>query len=109
LVRVTEWQRLIERDLFGLPDDHIGISGRNLLSFLIRRTSSHGYNTAVRSHGRQSDTDATTNLAYLFGLDWHLADRYRVLKARDNARAQMQKAAQDPLLGRIIGKVADLR
>ncbi|MGW4466376.1 ABC-three component system protein [Micromonospora sp. NPDC004704] len=65
--------------------------------------------TAVRSHGRQSDADATTNLAYLFGLDWHLADRYRLLKARDTARTQMQKAAQDPLLGRIIGKVADLR
>lgn len=108
-VRVTEWQRLIERDLFSLPDEHIGISGRTLLSFLIRRTSSHGYNAATRSHGRQSDADATTNLAFLFGLDWHLADRYRLLKARETARAQMQKAAQDPLLGRIIGKVADLR
>ncbi len=108
-LRLSEWQRLIERELFGLPDDHPGISGRNLLSFLIRRVTSNGYNTAVRSHGRQSDTDATTNLAYLFGLDWHLADRYRLLRARDTARAQMQKAAQDPLLGRIIGKVADLR
>ncbi|WP_261569266.1 ABC-three component system protein [Frankia gtarii] len=108
-VRIQEWQRLIERDLFGLPDDHAGIGGRNLLSFLIRRTTSNGYNSAVRSHGRQSDADATTNLAYLFGLDWHLADRYRLLKARDTARTQMQKAAQDPLLGRIIGNVADLR
>ncbi|WP_239334032.1 ABC-three component system protein [Frankia sp. CiP3] len=108
-LRVSEWQRLIGRDLFGLPDDHAGISGRNLLSFLIRRTTSQGYNSAVRSHGRQSDTDAVTNLAYLLGLDWHLADRYRLLKARDTARTQMQKAAQDPLLGRIIGKVADLR
>jgi uncharacterized protein YydD (DUF2326 family) len=108
-VQLTEWQQLIERDLFSLPNEHLGISGRTLLSFLIRRTSSHGYNTAIRSHGRQSDADATTNLAYLFGLDWHLADRYRVLKARETARAQMQKAAQDPLLGRIIGKVADLR
>ncbi|MFF1615360.1 ABC-three component system protein [Amycolatopsis sp. NPDC058278] len=108
-IRLAEWQRLIERDLFGLPDEHAGISGRSLLSFLIRRTSSAGYNSAVRSHGRQADSDATTNLAYLFGLDWHLADRYRVLKARDNARTQMQKAAQDPILGRIIGRVADLR
>lgn len=108
-IRLAEWQRLIERDLFSLPDEHAGISGRSLVSFLIRRTSSNGYNTAVRSHGRQSDADATTNLVYLFGLDWHLADRYRLLKARDTARTQMQKAAQDPLLGRIIGKVADLR
>jgi len=108
-VRIAEWQRLIERDLFSLPDEHTGVSGRSLLSFLVRRTSSHGYNSAIRSHGRQSDADATTNLAYLFGLDWHLADRYRVLKARETTRTQMQKAAQDPLLGRIIGKVADLR
>ncbi|MET8354831.1 ABC-three component system protein [Micromonospora sp. NPDC005206] len=108
-VRVGEWQRLIERDLFGLPDEHPGVTGRSLLSFLMRRTSSDGYSDARRSHGRQSDADATTNLAYLLGLDWHLADRYRLLKARDTARTQMQKAAQDPLLGRIIGKVADLR
>lgn len=108
-LQLPEWQRLIERDLFGLPDDHPGISGRNLMSFLVRRRSSHAYNSAIRSHARQSDADAATNLAYLFGLDWHLADRYRLLKARDTARTQMQKAAQDPLLGRIIGKVADLR
>ncbi|MEV4753624.1 hypothetical protein AB0J86_00680 [Micromonospora sp. NPDC049559] len=108
-LRLAEWQRLIERDLFSLPDEHAGISGRNLVSFLIRRTNSNGYNTAVRSHGRRSDADATTNLAYLFGLDWHLADRYRLLKGGDTARTQMQKAAQDPLFGRIIGRVADLR
>ncbi|MEV4705446.1 ABC-three component system protein [Actinoplanes sp. NPDC049316] len=108
-VRLAEWQRLIERDLFGLPDDHDGVSGRNLLSFLIRRVSSSGYEKATRSHGRQADSDAATNLAYLFGLDFHLADRYRLLKARENARQQMQKAAADPVLGRIIGKVADLR
>lgn len=109
MIPLAEWQRLVERDLFGLQGEHAGVSGRNLLSFLIRRASSHGYNSPVRSHGRQSDADAATNLAYLLGLDWHLADRYRLLKARDAARAQMQKAAQDPILGRIIGKVADLR
>ncbi|GAA2491604.1 ABC-three component system protein [Winogradskya humida] len=108
-LRNTEWQRLIERDLFGLPAEHEGVSGRNLLSFMIRRVSSGGYQNAVRSHGRQADSEAATNLAYLFGLDYHLADRYRSLRARENARQQMQKAAQDPLLGRIIGKVADLR
>lgn len=108
-VRLAEWQRLIERDLFGLPDDHPGVSGRNLLSFLARRDSSDAFNTPVRCHGRQSDAEATTNLAYLFGLDWHLADRYRLLKARDAARQQLQKAASDPVFGRIIGKVADLR
>ncbi|MDP9795980.1 uncharacterized protein YydD (DUF2326 family) [Catenuloplanes nepalensis] len=108
-VRNTEWQRLIERDLFNLPEQHDGVSGRNLLSFLIRRVSSAGYVSAVHGHVRQADHDAATNLAYLFGLDHHLADRYRALRARENARQQMQKAAQDPLMGRIIGKVADLR
>lgn len=108
-VRLAEWQRLIERDLFGIPPERDGISGRSLLSFLIRRKRSDAFNTAVRSHSRQSDAEASTNLAYLFGLDWRIADRYRSLKARDAARAQMQKAARDPLLEKVVGKVADLR
>ena len=80
-----------------------------MLSFLMRRASSHAYNEPTRSFSRQPNAEANTNLAYLLGLDWHLADRYRVLNEREAAQRQMRKAAEDPLLGRIIGKTADLR
>jgi uncharacterized protein YydD (DUF2326 family) len=108
-LRVSEWQALIERGLFGLPAEHPGVSGRTLLSFLIRRANSHGFNEPTRTFSRQSDVDGSTNLAFLLGLDWRLGDRYRQLKARESANNQLRKAANDPVLGRIVGKAADLR
>jgi uncharacterized protein YydD (DUF2326 family) len=74
-IPLPEWQRLIERDLFRLPTEHPGVSGRALLSFLMRRISSHAFNSPTRSHARHSDAEGTTNLAYLLGLDWQLHSR----------------------------------
>jgi uncharacterized protein YydD (DUF2326 family) len=108
-VKLADWQRLIERDLFRLPAEHPGVSGRSLLSFLMRRTSSHAFNSPTRSHSRHSDAEGTTNLAYLLGLDWQLADRYRTLKARETTSKQLRRAASDPILGKIVGNAAELR
>jgi len=104
-----EWNRLIERDLFALRGDHPGVSGRTLLSFLARRDSAHGFNEPIRTFSRQPEADATTNLAYLLGLDWQLADGYRELAARQATRKQLSKAVNDPVWGRIVGSTADLR
>ncbi|MEH0970250.1 ABC-three component system protein [Micromonospora sp. CPCC 205546] len=108
-LRLAEWQRLIERDLFALPEEHVGISGRIMLSFLMRRVGSHAFNNPTHSHARQADAEGTTNLAYLLGLDWQLAGRYRELQAREKTRRELRKAASDPILGRIVGKASDLR
>ncbi|MFD3844027.1 ABC-three component system protein, partial [Streptomyces sp. NPDC058642] len=108
-IPVDEWNRLIERDLFHLRGEHAGVSGRTMLSFLARRASSHGFNEATRTFARQSEADATTNLAYLLGLDWQLANGYRELAARKATRTQLSKAVNDPVWGRIVGKTADLR
>ncbi|WP_329005793.1 DUF2326 domain-containing protein [Kribbella sp. NBC_00709] len=108
-VSVEQWNQLIDEYLFGFGEDHPGISGRTLLSFLVRRVSAHGFNEATRTFSRQSDADATTNLAYLLGLDWQLADGYRQLAARQATRNQLRKAVNDPVWGRIVGSTADLR
>ncbi len=79
------------------------------MSFLARRVSSHGFNEATLSHSRQPESQAATNLAYLLGLDWRLAGRYEEVKAREETRRQLRKAANDPLLGRVVGAAADLR
>ena len=52
-----------------------------MLSFLARRVTAHGFNEATRTFSRQAEADATTNLAYMLGLDWQLADGYRQLAA----------------------------
>lgn len=108
-VPIEQWNHLIEQRLFGLRGDHPGVSGRTLLSYLARRVSAHGFNEAGRTFSRQPAADATTNLAYLLGLDWQLADGYRQLAARDATRKQLRKAVNDPVWGQIVGSTADLR
>ncbi|MEV8204264.1 ABC-three component system protein [Streptomyces sp. NPDC079189] len=106
---VEQWNRVIERDLFGLEGDHSGVSGRTLLSFLIRRVSAHGFNEPTRTFSRQAAAEASSNLSYLLGLDWQLVSGYQELNARKATRDQLRKAVNDPVWGRIVGSTADLR
>lgn len=108
-VSVAEWNQLVESSLFNLKGEHSGISGRSLISYYMRRVASHAFNEPIRTHSRTSEVEATTNLAYLFGLDWQLASRYREVSAREATRAQLRKAVNDPVWGRIVGNAADLR
>ena len=81
-VSLDEWNKLIEKDLFAVRTDASGVSGRTMLSFLVRRASAHGFNQATESFSKQRKADAATNLAYLLGLDYELADGYRKLSAQ---------------------------
>lgn len=105
----TEWSHLIEATLFGLPPEHPSLSGRTLLSYFIRRVSSHAFNDPIHTFPRQSDAEAATHVAYLLGLDWQLARRYQDIQEREAARRQLKRAASDPVWGKIVGKPADLR
>ncbi|GAB3958032.1 hypothetical protein GCM10029978_001960 [Actinoallomurus acanthiterrae] len=108
-VAAAEWVNLLEANLFNLQGEHAGVSGRVLLSFYARRSGSHAFNEPIRIHSRQSEVEATTNLAYLLGLDWKLASRYKEIAAREATRKQLRQAVNDPVWGRIVGNVADLR
>ena len=108
-ISAPEWQSVIERDLFNLPPEHPGISGRAMLSLLIRRVSSHAFNEPIRTFPQQSMAEAAANVAYLLGLDWNLVGRYRELATRESARRQLTQAAKDPVWGRIVGKSPELR
>ncbi|MGW3242359.1 ABC-three component system protein [Streptomyces sp. NPDC001070] len=108
-IPVARWTKLIESSLFGLRGDHPGLSGRTMLSFLIRRISSHAFNSPTRTYSQQSEADAATNLAYLLGLDWKLAAGYREISAREATRRQLRQAVNDPVWGRIVGSTAELR
>lgn len=108
-VNLLEWQQIIERDLFSLPSEHPGVSGRALLSLLIRRISANAFNEPIRTHPQQTLPEATTNVAYLLGLDWKLSARYRELSARESTRRQLAAASKDPVWGRIVGRASELR
>lgn len=108
-ITLAEWQSIIERDLFGLPSEHSGVSGRAMLSLLARRVSGHAFNEPIRTFPQQSTAEAAANVAYLLGLDWKLAGRYREIASREAARRQLTKAIKDPVWGRIVGKSSELR
>ncbi|MFD6322219.1 ABC-three component system protein [Streptomyces sp. NPDC058442] len=109
-VTVTEWTRAIESRLFRLPADHgPGISGRAMLSLLLRRAGAHAFNSPVQTFPQQRPSDATANLAYLLGLGWQLAARYREIAAREATRKQLRAAMDDPAWARVVGSTADLR
>ncbi|MFD0688454.1 ABC-three component system protein [Actinomadura fibrosa] len=108
-ITLAEWNSLIESGLFNLSGQHPGISGRALLSYYMRRIASNGFNEAIRVHSRQAEVEATTNLAYLLGLDWQLASKYKDIAAREATRKQLRQAVNDPVWGRIVGNTAELR
>ncbi|MFJ4682757.1 ABC-three component system protein [Streptomyces sp. NPDC088789] len=108
-VPLPEWITRIEADLFRLPPDHPGVSGRALVSLLLRRVGAHAFNDPVRTYPQQSPAEAATNLAYLLGFDWRLASGYRDIATREATRKQLRKAMSDPTWNQVVGKTADLR
>lgn len=106
---VPEWVSVIGRDLFGFPDEHSGISARTLLGLYIRRVSQHSMDDPVKTFPTQSIAEATTNAAYLLGLDWRLAAGYQQLAGRESLRRKLKAATKDPAFGLVVGTVSELR
>ena len=85
------------------------MSVRGLLSFYARRVSQHGFDDPVQTFPRQSVTEASSNVAYLLGLDWRLAAGYQSLAARENVRKKLREAIKDPGFKLVVGAVSELR
>src|SRR5712691_2418874 len=105
----SEWQTMIEADLFRLTGDHPCVSGRSMLSYYMRRASAHAFNTATRNFPMQGSTDIAGNLCYLFGLNWRIAADYKDITDKEELRRKLRQAAKDPMLGRLVGNAAELR
>ena len=108
-VAIADWLAAIGESLFGLPSDHAGVSVRGLLSLYARRVSQHGFDDPVRTFPRQSVTEASTNVAYLLGLDWRLAAGYQSLANRESVRKKLREAIKDPGFKLVVGAVSELR
>lgn len=106
---VPEWIEVLGRTLFGLPEDHSGVGARQLLSYYLRRISQHGFNDPVQTNPRQSVAEATTNVAYLLGLDWRLAAQYQDIASREAIRRKLVEAIKDPAFNFVVGSVSELR
>ena len=105
----TEWVLALGKQLFNLPADPKGLNTRQLINLYVRRISQHGFNHPVQVVPNQGIAAATTNIAYLMGLDWRLAAQYQDLAARESLRRQLNQAMKDPAFKFIVGSVAELR
>lgn len=104
-----EWTACVERELFRIPRDAPWLSGRTLLSYLVRREQPRTYEEPARVHPQQPPSDATAHLAHLLGLDGQLAGELHALTLREQTGRQARKAAEDPALRRLFGETGELR
>jgi uncharacterized protein YydD (DUF2326 family) len=109
----TVWKSLIAKHFFGLSESDTSAaaspSPRSLLSYLIRRQSSGGFQETTKHTSQQSTADQQVNLSYLLGLDWSIPKDWEVVRQRERSLKELKKAAKDGAMGDAIGKAAELR
>ncbi|WP_399495375.1 ABC-three component system protein [Streptomyces sp. P9(2023)] len=109
----TVWKSLIGKHWFGLSGADSPVvsspSPRSLLSYLIRRQSSGGFQEAIKHTSQQSTADQQINLSYLLGLDWSISRDWESVRQREKSLKELKKAAKDGAVGDPIGKSAELR
>ncbi|MEU3184826.1 ABC-three component system protein [Streptomyces sp. NPDC006923] len=107
------WKALIAKHLFGLSESETSVSAspspRSLLSYLIRRQSSGGFQETIKHTTQQSTADQQVNLSYLLGLDWSISRDWETVRQREKSLKELKKAAKDGAMGDAIGKSAELR
>ncbi|MFE7004569.1 ABC-three component system protein [Streptomyces griseus] len=109
----TVWKTLIAKHFFGLRESETSTaaspSPRSLLSYLIRRQASGGFQETVKHTSQQSTADQQVNLSYLLGLDWSIPRDWEAVRQREKSLKELKKAAKDGAMGDAIGKAAELR
>ncbi|MER6136746.1 ABC-three component system protein [Streptomyces sp. NPDC001815] len=109
----TIWKSLLGKHFFGIFDQEptapAGPSPRSLLSYLIRRQGSGGFQETTRHTTQQSTVDQQMNLSYLLGLDWSIPRDWETVRQREKSLKELKKAAKAGAMGDPIGKSAELR
>ncbi|MEU0967478.1 ABC-three component system protein [Streptomyces sp. NPDC005917] len=107
------WKSLIAKHFFGISDlenaGNSGPSARSLLSYLIRRQASGGFQETAKHTSQQSTVDQQVSISYLLGLDWSIPRDWEKVRQREKSLRELKKAAKDGALGDPVGKTAELR
>ncbi|MDX2727287.1 ABC-three component system protein [Streptomyces sp. PA03-2a] len=109
----TVWKSLLAKHFFGLSDSDTSSvpapSPRSLLSYMIRRQASGGFQETIKHTSQQSTADQQVNLSYLLGLDWSIPRDWETIRQREKSLKELKKAAKDGAIGDAVGKAAELR
>jgi uncharacterized protein YydD (DUF2326 family) len=112
-ISTAMWKEKLGRDMFDLHDS-IGEKARtptfrSLFAYFVRRIGSGAFLKPEKQSAMQGIGDYQMALMNLFGLDWHIARDWQVVRDREKTLDELKKAAGTGAFGSIIGNAADLR
>ena len=81
-----EWTDELGLKIFGIsPENTSAPSFRTLISYFVRRQSSHGFEEPTKHHNKQSNTDSQLAVMYLLGFDWEVITELHSLQEKEKA------------------------
>lgn len=109
-VRQAEWKAQIFEKLLGIRDlPSYAPSGRSILSYIMRRQGSGGFQTPEKQSSQQALWDQQVNLSYIFGLDWNIPRDWHLTRQREKSLTDLRKAVREGALGDPIGDMGEIR
>ncbi|MHC5056917.1 MAG: ABC-three component system protein [Planctomycetota bacterium] len=111
------WKMLLGAVMFGLPygDEDTeepttyAPTFRSLFPYFARRKSANGFSAPFYFSTKQQLWQQQIGLSYMLGLDWTIAQKWQLIRAREKTLKELKKAARGGALGSVIGTTADLR
>ncbi len=111
LISNTNWKLVLGELMFGLGsyDEAWSPSFRSLLSYFVRRERSGGFHQPMQHFRQQKLADQQVNISYLLGLDWTVAQRWQLVRERENAVQTLKMGLKDGAFGDVIDKASALK
>lgn len=108
-----DWRARLGAAMFGLSEDEAddgkSPSFRALFAYFVRRQASLAFSAPEKSTAIAPTGEYQMAVMFLLGLDWRIAREWQFVRDREKSLEELKKAAEDGVLGKIIGKSADLR
>ena len=109
-LRTHEWNSVLGDLLFGLdmkePLSKYRPTFRSLISYFVRPRD--GFSSPFTHRGSQREWDKQVHNAFLLHLMWERAGQLQELKDEDNLLDAIRRGANEGLLERLVGSVANL-
>ncbi len=108
---VKQWNAVLGWLVFNIaipkPDDKYQPTFRSLISYFIRK-GRDAFSIPFEHFRKQSVWDKQVNNAFLLGLGWEYAQRWQLLKDKEQAVKQLKSVAQSGLLSNLMGTTGNL-
>ena len=106
-----EWRRMLGEEMFSIreSDESHTPSFRSMISYFIRREGAGGFQKSTLQSTAQVNWDEQINLSYLLDLDWRIPHDLQQIRIKEKSLTTLKRDAKSGLMGKIVGKVGELR